>query len=991
MASRWAARSAYLARPSILLSATLPCLLAALVVSLFPGAPGGAHPSAPAAPTAGPVSVATRSLAAAEASLNTGPHVAGPAGACGGPAHACGASGSSQNPRPSAGGSSPVWTNITSKLGGNYPSNRWLASMVYDPVDRYVVLFGGYAGGSPFSDTWTYANGAWNQLTPNNNPTGRYAATMTWDAKDGYVVLFSGYTTTAVLNDTWTFLHGQWTDVTNTSDAPPARWRAVMAYDPVDQYVVMFGGSDSTGTTIFSDTWAFSGGNWTKLTVNGNPPGHYRAEATWDASDGYLVMFGGCTSSTCPTSDTWKYVDKNWTSVTPATRPSARTYVGITYDQVTRNVTTFGGTDQSTNFYSDTWQFHNGTWTSLTETRHPGGRAYTALTYDALDGYVLLFGGAPSGSGGYQNDTWVFGPSVLGALRAAPGAIDLGQTVALNATAISYSGYVTYTWSSLPGGCFAGNVSVVLCTPNATGNFEVNVSETDSTGVPATKNVTFAVNGDPAITRFAASRPIVTVGTSTLLNVTTNGAGTAPYSFVFPQLPPGCASRNSSSISCAPNRAGTFWVNVTLTDMAGWHDHASLNLTVNPRPSLLGFTASPPTVDAGFPVTFYANATGGTPPLTYSYSGLPTPCVTQSTATLVCRPGNGTGFTTVTVLVTDAFGWNASASTPLTVNPGVTAGPLGISARVIDAHQSVTFWLNASGGTGGLTYSYSGQPGGCVLAPTARATCAPTATGNFTVTGTARDTVGETVNVSVDLTVNPDVNVTGLLVTPAALDVNQVINITASVTGGTAPITYTYSGLPSGCVSVDLPSFTCTPNPTKTGAFTLRVDATDLVGRTSGSTTQVRINPDPSVQSFTTSDPSVTSGTTVSFTVTASGGTGTLSYSYSGLPQGCGSSNSSTLTCQPSQTGSFNVAVFVKDSVGRIALGHTTLNVTAPPSSSGLFGLSGSTGYLLLGALVAVVAVAVVVALVVRRGRGGARQPPAPWSEEEPSDPSSSE
>jgi len=77
--------------------------------------------------------------------------------------------------------------------------------MVYDPVDRYVLLFGGEQGGSLYGDSWMFAHGKWTQLSPATSPSGRTACAMTYDAKDGYTLLFGGSTGTTILTETWSY------------------------------------------------------------------------------------------------------------------------------------------------------------------------------------------------------------------------------------------------------------------------------------------------------------------------------------------------------------------------------------------------------------------------------------------------------------------------------------------------------------------------------------------------------------------------------------------------------------------------------------------------------------------------------------------------------------------------------------------------------------------------------------------------------------------
>jgi len=85
----------------------------------------------------------------------------------------------------------------------------------------------------------------------------------------------------------------------------------------------------------------------------------------------------------------------------------------------------------------------------------------------------------------------------------------------------------------------------------------------------------------------------------------------------------------------------------------------------------------------------------------------------------------------------------------------------------------------------------------------------------------------------------------------------------------------------------------------------------------------------PLIGAFTATPAKVALDSTSRFQVTASGGTGALSYAYTGLPGGCASSNASTLACTPTSLGNFTVRVFVNDSVGGSANASAVIDVFA--------------------------------------------------------------
>ncbi len=201
---------------------------------------------------------------------------------------------------------------------------------------------------------------------------------------------------------------------------------------------------------------------------------------------------------------------------------------------------------------------------------------------------------------------------------------------------------------------------------------------------------------------------------------------------------------------------------------------------------------------------------------------------------------------------------------------------------------------------------------------------------------------------------------------PSTISLGQPTTYSVSVSGGTTPYTYSYSALPSGCVSQNVPTLTCTP--TVPGAYTSMVTVTDAAGKTATSNpgAALRVNSPsgyPIINSFTASPTSVSVGSPTTFSVQASGGTQPYTYSYLSLPPGCTSQNTASLSCTPSSSGNYTVQVTVTDASGHPASATTTLTVTSGSTNNGS-GSGGGNG-LLLPIVIGVVVVAVVAGLAI--------------------------
>jgi hypothetical protein len=167
---------------------------------------------------------------------------------------------------------------------------------------------------------------------------------------------------------------------------------------------------------------------------------------------------------------------------------------------------------------------------------------------------------------------------------------------------------------------------------------------------------------------------------------------------------------------------------------------------------------------------------------------------------------------------------SATAAFHVYVDPAI----LGISPVPgrIDLGQSVTFIVTgAAGGTGVYTYRWTGLPAGCVGANNRSVECTPTVSGPSNVTVTITDTNGVSANQSVAFTVDPALSVGAPTASAGSGEVGQSLTFSVAVTGGRGPMTFVWSGLPTGCVSENTSSVACTPSGT--GTFRVSVNVTD--------------------------------------------------------------------------------------------------------------------------------------------------------------------
>jgi len=564
----------------------------------------------------------------------------------------------------------------------------------------------------------------------------------------------------------------------------------------------------------------------------------------------------------------------------------------------------------------------------------------------------------------------------ISAPSATRSTLDVGQSTVLSVTATNGTGLPSvYTWQGLPPSCPSVNAPSIRCAPTVAGTYIVSASIEDSNGLTVSSGSLVLVVSPPLGTpTLAGSASALDVGQSVTFVASVSG-GEAPYAYVWEGLPSGCASVDAATVTCSPTGAGVSTVAVTVTDANGVvGSSASLHLTVSAEPTISALTASRMTLDVGQSTVLNVTATNGTGLRSvYAWSGLPAGCASVDVETLTCAP-TAPGTYTVTVAITDSNGYTVtSGPVLLVVSLALTAPTLSASVRSVDVGQAVTFAASVSGGEAPYTYVWEGLPSGCASVDAATVTCSPTGAGVSTVAVTVTDANGVVgSSASFDLTVSPRLVGGSLSLTPAVIDLGQGIEINVTVSGGSAGLTYAWSGLPSGCAGTGA-KVDCTPGAA--GTSWISVEVTDGNGEAVRvGPTPLTVNPALGAVTVSESTSSLELGGSVAFTASVTGGTGPLAYSWSGLPSGCASVNSPVVLCVPAQTGRYAVSVKVTDGTGAsVTATGAPVSVSGAPSPGSGSGTNGLEWAVLGLALVALVIGGVALVLLLRKDR---RAPP---------------
>ncbi len=302
------------------------------------------------------------------------------------------------------------------------------------------------------------------------------------------------------------------------------------------------------------------------------------------------------------------------------------------------------------------------------------------------------------------------------------------------------------------------------------------------------------------------------------------------------------------------------------------------------------------------------------------------------------------------------------------IGPSLALAPIAISPFRLDAGLALNLSTTASGGAPPYTFHWSGLPIGCSSVNRSAFSCRPSTPGNFSVIVNATDSSGgSSTSGPATVVVHRDPRMGTVATTRAVLSVGGTVVLTAAVYGGDGPGGWVWSGLPSGCATANSSRISC--KPTASGSFSVHVVYSDLAGASTAGGVAVQVVPGPTVASFTASpSPNTTLSTPLTLTVNVVGGAPPLTYAYAGLPTGCSSANTSTLSCTPGAVGYYTVRVTVTDVDGEVASGALPLQVLKPGSSgNGPLGGLAPAAYVLFGLAVALLLVVVLVFLFRRR------------------------
>ncbi|MCI4335602.1 MAG: PKD domain-containing protein [Thermoplasmata archaeon] len=653
--------------------------------------------------------------------------------------------------RPLALGETPGsgWENLTGHVGaGPVLPNDGGNFLCYDPAVGGDLLFGAVPYGYDYAgnQTWLFTNGTWTQLDPTGSPPPLYLMQLAWDPLDGYVVLFGGYTAeSGSSSQTWVFDNHTWT-LLAPATSPPATAQSSMFWDPVDGYLVLFGGSTPSGTS--NATWTFRGGDWHELAEPVAPSARWLANMGWDGSENEGLLFGGAqlkNEVTTYLNDTWVFRAGNWTHLNSSRSPTPRSGAAISEDPALGDLLLFGGF--ATSAMNDLWAFAYGTWTPLPDTSPPASLRWGCWAQDPAGTGLLLYGAVLNPATEYPAYvTWDY-YTVNVSVEQIPPLIEAGTPIAFSATAAAGHAPIAYAWSFGDGLNATGEI-VVHAYAQA-GNYTLTVTAIDVEQVTAAYSG--AITVAPTLQLLAGAFPLAGTSPLTITLSAVARGGSPPYRISWNSS--AGVSLSTSGGHLTISAVGEYRLVAQVEDSGGYRTNESFGASVYARSITVPLTVTVfSNTSAGIaplPVGFGVSVLGGTAPYSFAWQfGIAGTSESWDPTMIFPRPGSQR----VTLQVTDSTGATADAQelilvgSPLALSANYTATPLSASEIV----QGFAF---ASGGSPPYSYFWSWGDGGSATVPDP--THNFTTPGIFSVAVGVIDHAGRYVSDELNVTVGP--------------------------------------------------------------------------------------------------------------------------------------------------------------------------------------------------------------------------------------------
>ncbi|MHB1440001.1 MAG: PKD domain-containing protein [Cuniculiplasma sp.] len=502
---------------------------------------------------------------------------------------------------------------------------------------------------------------------------------------------------------------------------------------------------------------------------------------------------------------------------------------------------------------------------------------------------------------------------------SSPSPSDAGQTVDFSTAASGGTGtYPSYSYilydgtSTSDSQLTSGTTSTFQYTFSSLGSYLLDYSVTDSNGYTSSTSYTQVVHSDPSVSISSSQDP--TDAENSIEFKSSVSGGTPGYSYSW------SADGNSyttQDINVSFSSSGTYNVELTVTDAAGYSVSTSYFQTVNSNPTVTA-SSNVSSADVGYPIEFSSSPSGGTGSYSYSWTLNGNEI---STAQHFSYFFSSSGLYTLTVTITDSVGKTSSATVSVTIHPNPSISSSS-SQNPTDVGNSVTFSSSVSGGTGTDTYVWTIN--GVQQSTASQFSYSFSTAGIYFINITVTDSDGHISSYSIEEKVNPDPSVT-VHVNRNPADVEIPVYFVSIISGGTGPYTYLWSLNGNSYTTQDV-NYTFMSS----GTFSVELTVTDASGNHASYSVDEVVNPVPTVN-IQASYQRVDLGIKDTFSASVTGGTSPFNYTWT---LGAKILNySQQFHTNFTQAGRYTINLTVTDYFGEKATGSYTVQVVPKPSA----------------------------------------------------------
>ncbi len=414
------------------------------------------------------------------------------------------------------------------------------------------------------------------------------------------------------------------------------------------------------------------------------------------------------------------------------------------------------------------------------------------------------------------------------------------------------TGPYTYSWTG-PGGYTSTAQS-----PTGLAGGTYTVVATPVSGCPNTLTTTLVTPQAISVSASTTTNPICAGSPLALTSTGSGGSGTLSYHWTGPNTYQSNNQNSTVSNNVSANATGIYTVSVR--DGNNCSNSAAVTVTVDTPATVTATATAAPCFGAASGSVALTLVNGA--PYTFSWTG-PNGFTANTQNISSVRAG------TYSVVVTTALGCTTTKSAIVT-QPATALNGFASSNNPVCANGTLNLFASGSGGTGAITYSWTGPASflSNLQSPTVTGFTASNA-GTYTVTIKDANNCAFLASANVALAVAPVVTTT---VTNAACNGGNTGSIISTITGGAPPFTYTWTG-PNGYTSN-------VANPTNLVAGNYSVTVSGLCVGTSSTTATVS-QPAALTDSVYANNP-VCAGTFLGFNSIVTGGTGAYNYAWTG-------------------------------------------------------------------------------------------------------------